>query len=47
MMKVMKVGWSIIILCFVLGMLFADGQSKPFFMLAFECGRTILASLSA
>ena len=36
MMKVILVGSSIIILCFVLGMLFADGQSKPFFMLALE-----------
>ena len=37
MMKVILVGSSIIILCFVLEILFADGQSKPFFFfLAFE-----------
>ena len=37
MMEVIKVGWSIIILCFVLEILFADEQSRLFFfLLAFE-----------
>ena len=31
MMKVIQVGSSVVIFCFVLEILFADGQSKPCF----------------
>ena len=38
-MKVIQVGSSIIILGFVLGILFADGQSKPCLLLECEMRR--------
>ena len=40
-MKVILVGSCVIILCFVLGILFVDGQSKPCLLLAFVRRRTI------